>query len=149
MLLFVFALLIIERVLRRQAPLPSHDREYRDLRGMACRAGAGCWRAALAPPALFGFMLPAAVLLHDALVHGGRFGAGVLGGRGGQPYARRGGGASRSALPWCSLTRGGRRASADPGGEHAARHQLCDPRHLLRHRPAHSLLAGFDNFSTG
>ena len=70
MLLFVFALLILERALRAKRRFHHTTGKYRDLREDTL----GGWRGALAAaacalPVLFGFMLPASVLLHDALVH--------------------------------------------------------------------------------
>ena len=141
MLLFVFALLIIERALRAGRRFHHTTGKYRDLREDSLPG----WRGLLASgacalPVLFGFMLPAAVLLHDALVH---VAAGLAPefweAAAEQPYARRGGGGARGRLRRGARLRAAADAlAADPGGEHAARHQLCDPRHRARHRPAHS-----------
>ena len=70
MLLFVFALLIIERALRAGRRFHHTTGKYRDLRVDELHG----WRGLLAMvacalPVLFGFLLPASVLLHDALVH--------------------------------------------------------------------------------
>jgi iron(III) transport system permease protein len=70
MLLFVFALLILERALRAGRRFHHTTGKYRDLRVDELRG----WRGALAAfacalPVLFGFVLPASVLVHDALVH--------------------------------------------------------------------------------
>ncbi len=70
MLLFVFALLIVERALRAGRRFHHTTGKYRDLR----EDNLPGWRGMLAAiactlPVLFGFLLPAAVLLHDALVH--------------------------------------------------------------------------------
>ena len=70
MLLFVFALLIIERALRAGRRFHHTTGKYRDLREDSLPG----WRGLLASgacalPVLFGFLLPGAVLLHDALVH--------------------------------------------------------------------------------
>jgi len=70
MLLFVFALLMIERALRAGRRFHHTTGKYRDLREDSLPG----WRGLLASgacaiPVLFGFLLPAAVLLHDALVH--------------------------------------------------------------------------------
>lgn len=70
MLLFVFALLVIERTLRAGRRFHHTTGKYRDLQEDSLRG----WRAVLATiacalPVLFGFVLPAAVLLHDAFVH--------------------------------------------------------------------------------
>jgi iron(III) transport system permease protein len=70
MLLFVFALLIIERALRAGRRFHHTTGKYRDLREDSLPG----WRGLLASgacalPVLLGFLLPGAVLLHDALVH--------------------------------------------------------------------------------
>lgn len=70
MLLFVFALLVLERALRAKRRFHHTTGKYRDL-GEDSLPG---WRGALAAlacavPVLFGFVLPACVLLHDALAH--------------------------------------------------------------------------------
>jgi iron(III) transport system permease protein len=70
MLLFVFALLIAERALRSGRRFHHTTGKYRDLPEDSLRG----WRGVLATlacalPVLFGFVLPASVLLHDAMVH--------------------------------------------------------------------------------
>ena len=141
MLLFVFALLIIERALRAGRRFHHTTGKYRDLREdslprLARAAGERRLRLARA------VRLRAAgrgAAARCARACGGGFGAGVLGGRAEQPHARRGGGGARRRLRRGARLRAAADAlAADPGGEHAARHQLCDPRHRARHRPAHS-----------
>jgi iron(III) transport system permease protein len=70
MLLFVFALLLIELTLRARRRFHHTTGKYRNLPEEAL----GGWRGALAVsacalPVLFGFILPASVLVHDALAH--------------------------------------------------------------------------------
>jgi iron(III) transport system permease protein len=70
MLLFVFALLLIELVLRARRRFHHTTGKYRNLP----EEELGGWRGALAAlacalPVLFGFMLPAGVLLRDAVAH--------------------------------------------------------------------------------
>jgi iron(III) transport system permease protein len=70
MLVFVFALLIAERSLRSGRRFHHTTGKYRDLPEDSLSG----WRGALAMlacalPVLFGFVLPASVLLHDAMVH--------------------------------------------------------------------------------
>jgi iron(III) transport system permease protein len=70
MLLFVFALLSIELALRARRRFHHTTGKYRNLP----EEELGGWRGALAAlactlPVLFGFVLPASVLLHDAFVH--------------------------------------------------------------------------------
>ncbi len=70
MLLFVFALLILERALRAGRRFHHTTGSYRELREEQLSG----WRGALAAlacalPVLFGFVLPASVLLNDALAH--------------------------------------------------------------------------------
>ncbi len=70
MLLFVFVLLILERALRAGRRFHHTTGSYRELR----EEQLGGWRGALAAlacalPVLFGFVLPASVLLHDALAY--------------------------------------------------------------------------------
>jgi iron(III) transport system permease protein len=70
MLLFVFALLLIELALRAKRRFHHTTGKYRDLP----EEELGGWRGALAAlacalPVLFGFLLPVGVLLHDAFVH--------------------------------------------------------------------------------
>ena len=71
MLLFVFALLLLERALEGQAPLPSHHRQISRPAGRGARRHArrASRHSACALPVLFGFVLPAGVLVHDALAH--------------------------------------------------------------------------------
>ena len=70
MLLFVFALLILERALRAKRRFHHTTGKYRDLREDTLGGLRGALAAlACALPVLFGFMLPASVLTHDALVH--------------------------------------------------------------------------------
>ena len=70
MLLFVFALLIIERALRAGRRFHHTTGKYRDLREDSLQGWRGLLAmAACALPVLFGFVLPASVLLHDALAH--------------------------------------------------------------------------------
>jgi iron(III) transport system permease protein len=70
MLLFVFALLILERALRAGRRFHHTTGKYRDLRVDELHGWRGTLAAlACALPVLFGFVLPASVLVHDALVH--------------------------------------------------------------------------------
>jgi iron(III) transport system permease protein len=70
MLIFVFALLIIERLLRAGRRFHHTTGKYRDLRADELHGWRGGTAAAIcALPVLFGFALPAAVLVHDAYVH--------------------------------------------------------------------------------
>ncbi len=70
MLAFVFALLLAERALRRHRRFHHTTGKYRHLPDERLTG----WRGALAVaacalPLLFGFLLPAGVLVHDALAH--------------------------------------------------------------------------------
>jgi iron(III) transport system permease protein len=70
MLLFVFALLLIERALRAKRRFHHTTGKYRDLPEEVL----GGWKGLLATsacalPVLLGFVLPASVLLHDAIAH--------------------------------------------------------------------------------
>ena len=111
MLLFVFALLIIERALRAGRRFHHTTGKYRDLREDSLRG----WRGLLAMARL---RFARAVRLRASGIRtaarraracGGGARAGVLGGRAEQPHARRGGGSARGRL-----RRGARlRAAAD------------------------------------
>jgi iron(III) transport system permease protein len=70
MLLFVFALLLAERALRTRRRFHHTTGKFRHLPEDRL-SGAWGWLAMLACvlPLLFGFLLPGAVLVHDALVH--------------------------------------------------------------------------------
>lgn len=70
MLLFVFALLLIELALRARRRFHHTTGKYRDLPEERLTGFRGALAAsACALPVLFGFVLPAAVLLHDAIAH--------------------------------------------------------------------------------
>src|SRR5512147_1640387 len=70
MLLFVFALLLIERALRAGRRFHHTTGKYRDLPEEALGGMRGVLAAlACSLPVLFGFVLPAGVLIHDALAH--------------------------------------------------------------------------------
>jgi len=70
MLVFVFALLLIERALRTGRRFHHTTGKYRNLPEEALGGGRGALAAfACALPVLFGFVLPAGILLHDALAH--------------------------------------------------------------------------------
>jgi iron(III) transport system permease protein len=70
MLLFVFALLLFELALRAKRRFHHTTGKYRDLPEDRLVGRRGALAAlACALPVLFGFVLPAGVLLHDALVH--------------------------------------------------------------------------------
>ncbi len=141
MLLFVFALLVLERALRGTRRFHHTTGKYRRLPEERLEGPRGALAAlACALPVLFGFVLPAGVLLHDALrTCGGGAGAGVLAGRVEQPSARR-----RGRDSCGRLRRGaGLCAAADAletgsGRKHASRHQLRRARHRACHRPPHS-----------
>jgi iron(III) transport system permease protein len=70
MLVFVFAVLLIERAMRANRRYHHTTGRYRDLPEDTLPGAAG-WLAAAACslPVLFGFVLPASVLIHDALAH--------------------------------------------------------------------------------
>jgi iron(III) transport system permease protein len=70
MLVFVFAVLLIERAMRANRRYHHTTGRYRDLPEDTLPGAAG-WlaAAACALPVLFGFVLPASVLIHDALAH--------------------------------------------------------------------------------
>jgi len=70
MLLFVFALLLFELALRAKRRFHHTTGKYRDLPEDRLGGSRGALAAlACALPVLFGFVLPAGVLLHDAVVH--------------------------------------------------------------------------------
>ena len=70
MLLFVFALLLLERALRAKRRFHHTTGKYRDLPEDALEGWRGMLAAlACALPVLIGFVLPGAVLVHDALAH--------------------------------------------------------------------------------
>jgi iron(III) transport system permease protein len=70
MLLFVFALLLIELALRARRRFHHTTGKYRNLPEEELRGWRGAFAAlACALPVLFGFALPAGVLLHDAFTH--------------------------------------------------------------------------------
>ena len=70
MLLFVFALLLLERALRAKRRFHHTTGKYRDLPEEALGGTRGALAAlACALPVLFGFVFPAGVLVHDALAH--------------------------------------------------------------------------------
>ena len=70
MLLFVVALLLLERALRSKRRFHHTTGKYRDLPEDTLDGARGLLAAiACALPVLIGFVLPAGVLVHDALVH--------------------------------------------------------------------------------
>lgn len=70
MLVFVFALLLMELALRAKRRFHHTTGKYRDLPEAQLTGVRGaCTTLACALPVLFGFALPAAVLLHDAFAH--------------------------------------------------------------------------------
>ena len=70
MLLFVFALLLIERTLRAKRRFHHTTGKYRDLPEEALEGWKGFLAAiACALPVLLGFVLPGSVLVHDAVAH--------------------------------------------------------------------------------
>ena len=70
MLLFVFALLVLERALRASRRFHHTTGKYRRLPEDTLEGVRGALAAlGCAVPVLFGFLIPAGVLLHDALAH--------------------------------------------------------------------------------
>src|SRR5262249_41064833 len=70
MLAFVFAVLSIERALRVNRRYPPTTGRYRHLpQDPPPRPAGGLAAAPCALPVLFGFLLPASVLIHDAVAH--------------------------------------------------------------------------------
>jgi iron(III) transport system permease protein len=70
MLLFVFALLLLERALRAGRRFHHTTGKYRDLPEEELHGARGALAALCCTlPVLFGFVLPAGVLVHDALAH--------------------------------------------------------------------------------
>ncbi len=142
MLIFVVALLLGRARAARQEALPSHDRQVsRPARGHASRLSRRrSLRSPARLPVLFGFVLPASVLLHDALAH---VAAGL------EPEFWE---AALNSLMLAAAAavlavgfavvlayaRRQTRSRADPGREHRSRHLLRGPGHRARHRPPHS-----------
>lgn len=141
MLAFVFAVLLIERAMRAKRRYHHTTGRYRHLPEDRLPGAAGLFATlACALPILFGFVLPASVLIHDS-----RPGTGVLGGRFAQSDAVGGRGLSRRGLrrdTW--LCAPADAVEADPHVERRPGHQLRGARHRARHRPAHPL-ARLDN----
>ncbi len=141
MLAFVVALLLLERAIRAKRRFHHTTGNYRDLPEETLQGARGVLAAiACAVPVLLGFVLPGSVLVHDALAPcGGGARAGVLGGGGQQPSARRLRRRTRGRL-----RRGSRLCppadalEADPGLKHGSCHLLRGPRHGARHRAPHS-----------
>ena len=140
MLAFVFAVLAIERTLRASRRYHHTTGRYRHLPEATLAGASGVFAAlACALPVLIGFVLPASVLVNDALAH-------IASGLAPEFWQA----ALHSLMLSASAAVPCRRVRRDPrlcapadaiearaDLEHRSRHQLRRARHRARHRPSH------------